>query len=57
MPKRPTFNELQQFGFRLSVPGAVPPRGWIEGGNLDMLANDAALVTIPNTAIPAELTA
>ena len=57
MPKRPTFNELQQFGFRLGVPGAVPPRGWIEGGNLDMLANDAALVTIPNTAIPAELTA
>ena len=55
--KRISFNELQAYGFRLAVPGAVPPRGWIENGNTATLANDAALVTIPNTAIPAELTA
>lgn len=55
--KRISFNELQAYGIRLAVPGAVPPRGWIENGNIAMLANDAALVTIPNTAIPAELTA
>lgn len=57
MARRPTFNELQQYGIRLGVPGAVPPRGWIENDNMAMLANDAALVTVPNTAIPAELTA
>ena len=55
--KRISFNELQAYGIRLAVPGATPPRGWIENGNIAMLANDAALVTIPNTAIPAELTA
>lgn len=57
MAKRPSFNELQDYGFRLSVPGAVPPRAWIESGNTDILARDAVLVTIPNTTVPAELTA
>lgn len=56
MTKRPSFNELRAYGFHLAVPGATPPRAWIEGGNLDQLAHDAALVTIPNTAAPAELT-
>lgn len=57
MAKRPSFNELQALGFHLHVPGGVPPRGWIDGKELDALAHDAALVTVPNSAVPAELLA
>lgn len=57
MAKRPNFNELRGYGFHLGVPNGVAPRGWIENGNAGMLANDAALVTAPNTTVPAELTA
>jgi hypothetical protein len=57
MRKRPNFNELLAYGFRLAVPGAIPPRAWIEGNNAGPLAMDAALVTVPNAAVPAELTA
>lgn len=57
MPHRPNFNDLVSYGFRLNAPGAVPARGWIENDNLRTLANDAALVTVPNSAVPAELTA
>ena len=55
--KRPSFNDLRAFGFHLGVPNGVAPRAWIEGGNAAMLANDAQIVTVPNAAIPAELTA
>lgn len=57
MPKRPSFNELQALGFYLHVPGGVAPRGWIDPNSIDTLAQDAALVTIPNAAVPAELLA
>ena len=55
--KRPSFNELRNYGFHLGVPNGVAPRAWVEGGNVAMLANDAQIVTVPNAAIPAELTA
>ena len=55
--KRPSFNDLQAIGFHLRTPGGMAPRGWIEPGAMDMLAKDAALVTIPNAAVPAELLA
>jgi hypothetical protein len=55
--KRPTFSTLQALGFHLHVPGGVPPRGWIDRDGIDQLAQDAALVTIPNAAVPAELLA
>lgn len=57
MPKRPSFNELQALGFFLHVPGGVAPRGWIDPNSIDTLAQDAALVTVPNSAVPAELLA
>lgn len=55
MMKRPSFNELQDYGFHFRVPNGVPPRGWICKDNIGVLANDAQLVTVPNTAVPAEL--
>lgn len=55
--KRPSFNELQALGFHLHVPGGIAPRGWISQGEVDTLARDAALVTVPNTTVPAELLA
>lgn len=57
MAKRPSFNELQALGFFLHVPGGVPPRGWIDRKEIDVLAHDAALVTVPNSTVPAELLA
>ncbi|MDR0339544.1 MAG: DUF2184 domain-containing protein [Desulfovibrio sp.] len=57
MAKRPSFNELRALGFHLQAPGGLPPRAWIDPGSLDSLAHDAALVTVPNAAVPAELLA
>lgn len=57
MAKRPSFNELQALGFYLHVPGGVPPRSWIDRKEIDTLAHDAALVTVPNSTVPAELLA
>lgn len=57
MAKRPTFNELQALGFFLHVPGGIPPRGWIDRNEIDTLAHDAALVTMANSTVPAELLA
>lgn len=57
MQRRPSFNELRAYGFHLGVPNGVAPRGWIEPGNIEMLANDAQIVTAPNATVPAELTA
>lgn len=57
MAKRPSFNDLQALGFYLHVPGGVAPRGWIDRNSVDTLARDAALVTVPNAAVPAELLA
>ncbi len=57
MDKHPSFNELQALGFHLHVPGGPAPRGWIGRDNAQSLARDAALVTTPNTVVPAELLA
>jgi len=56
MPNFPSFSQMRDYGFHLRVPGATPPRAWING-NLDTLAMDAATITAHNSAIPAELTA
>jgi len=53
----PTFREVAEYGFMLNAPGSVGPRAWITDYTMEVLARDAALVTVPNTAIPAELTA
>lgn len=55
--KRPSFSDLRAYGFHLGVPNGVPPRAWIDDNNIDALANDAQIVTVANSAIPAELTA
>ncbi|MDR2947117.1 MAG: DUF2184 domain-containing protein, partial [Candidatus Adiutrix sp.] len=47
-----TFDQAAQFGFHF--PGA---RDWIMAENKNQLARDAALITSPNTTIPAELLA
>lgn len=52
MKKTPTFNEVARAGF--VFPGA---RGWILPGTASRLAQDAALITTPNTTVPVELTA
>lgn len=57
MTNRPSFNDLQAYGFHLHVPGGLAPRGWVEASSLDGLARDAALATAPNAAVPAELSA
>ncbi|MDR2075636.1 MAG: DUF2184 domain-containing protein [Desulfovibrio sp.] len=57
MAKRPSFADLQRLGFHFHVPGGIPPRGWIDPREIEILAQDAALVTIPNSAVPAELLA
>lgn len=57
MAKRPSFHEMKQLGFHLHAPGGCAPRAWIDPKQMDVLAKDAALVTMPNAAIPAELTA
>ena len=57
MMKRPTFSELQRLGFIFQTPGGIPPRNWIERGNMASLAQDAALLTIPNATVPAEFLA
>ena len=57
MAKRPSFNKLQALGFSLHVPGGVAPRGWIDQGDMDVLAHDAALMSTANSSVPAELLA
>lgn len=57
MAKRPSFSELRELGFHLQVPGGMAPRGWIDRKDIDTLARDAALVTTPNSTVPAELVA
>lgn len=52
MPKTITFDQALQFGF--NFPGA---RAWIEKGNRNQLARDAALITTPNTTVPVEFLA
>ncbi|MDR2075655.1 MAG: DUF2184 domain-containing protein [Desulfovibrio sp.] len=47
-----TFDQAAQYGF--IFPGA---RAWIDRSRLNQLAQDAALITTPNTAIPVELLA
>lgn len=49
--RKPTFQEMAHAGFHF--PGA---RAWIDG-NVPALAQDAALVTTPNTAVPVEFLA
>jgi len=49
--RKPTFQEMAHAGFHFS--GA---RAWIDG-NVPALAQDAALVTTPNTTVPVEFTA
>lgn len=44
-----TFEQAKQYGF--IFPGA---RAWIDNQNINALAQDAALVTTPNTTVPAE---
>ena len=50
--KNPSFEDVKALGF--VFPGA---RSWIEPGNIRSLAQDAALVTTPNTAVLAEILA
>lgn len=50
--KTPDFNDVRALGF--DFPGA---RQWIQPGNLRALAQDAALITTPNTTVPAEILA
>lgn len=57
MAKNISFNELKALGFHLQVPGGMAPRGWINPNSMGELASDAALVTVPNAAVPAEFTA
>lgn len=52
MSRTPSFDDAARAGF--VFPGA---RGWIHGGNQAALAQDAALITEPNTTVPVELTA
>lgn len=52
MKRTPTFEEVARAGF--VFPDA---RGWIMPGNQGQLAQDAALITTPNTTVPVELTA
>lgn len=52
MKRTPTFEEVARAGF--VFPSA---REWIMPGNVGRLAQDAALVTTPNTTVPVELTA
>ena len=49
--RKPTFQEMAHAGFHF--PGA---RAWIDG-NVPALAQDAALVSTPNTAVPVEFLA
>jgi len=49
--RKPTFQEMAHAGFHFS--GA---RAWIDG-NVPALAQDAALITTPNTTVPVEFTA
>ncbi len=49
MSKYPSFNHMKALGF--VFPGA---RAWIDRERLGQLAQDAALITTPNTTIPAE---
>ena len=49
--RKPTFQEMAHAGFHFH--GA---RAWIDG-NVPALAQDAALVTTPNTTVPVEFTA
>ena len=51
MAMKPTFKEAAQAGF--VFPQA---RAWLDG-NVPALAQDAALITSPNTAVPVEFTA
>lgn len=50
--KTPSFSDVRALGF--DFPGA---RAWIDPGKMKMLAQDAALVTTPNTTVPAEILA
>ena len=50
--RTPSFEDVKALGF--VFPGA---RSWIQPGNLRALAQDAALVTTPNTSVPAEILA
>ena len=50
MARIPNFEDVRALGF--TFPGA---RHWIEPGKLKALAQDAALVTTPNTLVPAEI--
>ena len=52
MAKRPSFNELQALGFFLHVPGGVPPRGWIDRKEIDVLAHDARTRPFPLNCSP-----
>lgn len=47
-----TFDQAAQYGF--TFPGA---RSWIDQSRINQLAQDAALITTPNTTVPVELTA
>ena len=49
--RKPTFQEMAHAGFHFH--GA---RAWIDG-NVPALAQDAALITVPNTTVPVEFTA
>lgn len=51
------FNEAEQLGFHFKVPGCAAPHAWYDKktGNV-VIAQDANLVTIPNTGVPGELT-
>jgi hypothetical protein len=55
--RRPSFHQLQTLGIHLHTPGGIPPRAWVSQADMDALAHDAALVTVPNAAVPAELLA
>ena len=50
--RNPSFEDVKALGF--VFPGA---RSWIEPGNVRALAQDAALITTPNTTVPAEILA
>jgi len=51
MPKL-TIEQAKQYGFHF--PGA---RGWYEPNRVQQLAQDAAMITAPNTTVPVELLA
>jgi hypothetical protein len=52
MKKYPSFNQMKAMGF--TFPGA---RAWVDRERLGQLAQDAALITVPNTTVPAEFLA